>query len=368
MKREHKKLNEEDIKEKEEFPLGPIVALLLILLIVSVTLSITFGPVNIKWQEVAQILYYKFQSIVSVPSTEGLEVLKSSRADIIWNIRFPRVLMAVAVGAGLSVSGVVMQAVVRNPLANPYILGISSGASLGATMSIILGSFAFFGNYGVSIGAFLGALLTSFFVFIIAFSGKSSRNTIKLLLAGMAVNAICSAFTNFIIYTAKDAEGIRSVTFWTMGGLTASSWNLLGIPSIVVILGTVFFLTQFRILNTLLIGDEAAITLGINVSAIRKTYLIVSSAITGVVVAASGTIGFVGLIVPHVVRMIVGSDHRRVLVISVIAGAIFLIWCDVVARMILGNSELPIGIVTSMIGGPFFVWLMLTKSYGFGDD
>lgn len=136
------------------------------------------------------------------------ELLQSTTADIIWNIRFPRVLMAMVVGAGLSVSGVVMQAVVRNPLADPYVLGLSSGASLGATLAILLGAFSWFGNYGVSVGAFLGSLVTALFVFTVAFSGKSKGNTIKLLLAGMAVSAICSAFTNFVIYTASDAEGI----------------------------------------------------------------------------------------------------------------------------------------------------------------
>ena len=261
-----------------------------------------------------------------------------------------------------------MQAVVRNPLADPYVLGLSSGASLGATLAILLGAFSWFGNYGVSVGAFLGSLVTALFVFTVAFSGKSKGNTIKLLLAGMAVSAICSAFTNFVIYTASDAEGIRSVTFWTMGGMTSASWNLLGIPFVVVLLGVAFFLTQFRVLNTLLIGDESALTLGIQVATIRKVYLVFSSAITGVAVAVSGTIGFVGLIIPHVVRMLVGSDHRRVLVLSTIVGSIFLIWCDVAARMVLGNEELPIGIVTAMLGGPFFVWLMLTKSYGFGDE
>ncbi len=341
---------------------------LLVLLGLSVVVSITFGPVPIEAGEVANMLRHKFAAILSIDLPGAAEILSSSRMDIIWNIRLPRVLMAVCVGAGLSVSGVTMQAVVRNPLANPYVLGISSGASLGATMSILLGAFAFAGNYGVSFGAFLGALLTSLFVFTIAFSGKSRGNTIKLLLAGMAVNAICSAFTNFIIYTAKDAEGIRSVTFWTMGGLTASSWTLLQIPALVVTVCTIFYLTQFRILNTLLIGDESAMTLGVNVTVIRKVYLVISAALTGVVVAVAGTIGFVGLIIPHVVRMLIGSDHRRVVPISAVVGAIFLIWCDVAARMLMGSVEIPIGVVTSMIGGPFFIWLMLTKSYGFGDE
>lgn len=350
------------------FPLILVMTVLLILLAASAVWAITFGPVPIEVGEVMNILKHKLASLLGIRLPGAEQVLSGSRMDIIWNIRFPRVLMAIFVGAGLSISGVSMQAVVRNPLANPYVLGISSGASLGATLAILLGAFSFAGNYGVSLGAFLGALLTSLFVFTIAFSGKSRGNTIKLLLAGMAVNAICSAFTNFIIYTAKDAEGIRSVTFWTMGGLTASSWKLLAIPAVVVSVGVVFYLTQFRILNTLLIGDESAVTLGIPVTAIRKLYLVISSALTGVVVAVSGTIGFVGLIIPHVVRMLVGSDHRRVVPISTVVGAIFLIWCDVAARMVMGSQELPIGVVTSMIGGPFFIWLMLTKSYGFGDE
>ena len=335
------------------------------LLVMSVVLAITFGPVSIEAKEVAKILYYK---IFNIETTEALELLSSSRADIIWNIRLPRVLMAVVVGSGLALSGVTMQAVVKNPLANPYILGISSGASLGATMGILLGSFHWFGTYGVSVGSFIGALLTSLFVFTIAFSGTGRGNTIKLLLAGMAINAMCSAFTNFIIYIAKDAEGIRSVTFWTMGGLTSASWSLLPIPLVTTLVITAFFLTQFRILNVLLLGEESAMTLGIDVTKMRKIYLVLTSCVTGVVVAASGTIGFVGLIVPHVVRMLVGSDHKRVLPISILAGGIFLIWCDVFARMIIHNSELPIGIVTSMIGGPFFIYLMLTKSYGFGGE
>lgn len=349
----------------KKFPLIKTVFILTVLLVLSIILAITFGPVTIKSIDVAKILYYK---IFDSSSPLALELLSGSRADIIWNIRLPRVLMAAVVGAGLAMSGVTMQSVVRNPLANPYILGISSGAALGAAMSIVLGSFHWFGIYGVSVGAFVGAILTSLFVFTIAFSGVGRGNTIKLLLAGMAINAMCSAFTNFIIYIAKDAEGIRSVTFWTMGGLTSSSWNLLPLPFFVTTLIIIFFLTQFRILNVLLLGEESAMTLGIDVAKYRKIYLLLSSCVTGVVVAVSGTIGFVGLIIPHVVRMLVGSDHKRVMPLSILSGSIFLIWCDVFARMVMKGSELPIGIVTAMIGGPFFIYLMLTKSYGFGGE
>lgn len=353
------------MKKKKNFPLSIVLIVMSVLLILSLISAITFGPVPIKTMDVAKVICYK---IFGIQTAQASELLNGPTMEIIWNIRLPRVLMAVVVGAGLSLSGVVMQAVVRNPLANPYVLGISSGASLGATAGILLGMFSWFGALGISVGAFAGALLTSLFVFAIAFSGKGRGNTIKLLLAGMAVNAICSAFTNFIIYIAKDAEGIRSVSFWTMGGLTSSSWSLLPIPFVVTTVMIVFFLTQFRVLNVLLVGEESAMTLGINVAKVRKFYLVLTSCVTAVVVAASGTIGFVGLIVPHIVRMIVGSDHKRVLPISLLGGSIFLIWCDVLARMIMHNSEIPIGIITSMIGGPFFIYLMLTKSYGFGGE
>ncbi|MGN0185248.1 MAG: FecCD family ABC transporter permease [Aristaeellaceae bacterium] len=357
---EDKKLN-----IQKRFPLIPILIVLIALLVLSVIFSITFGAVSIPAEDVARIVWYR---IIGANSPEAVEMLASNRAEIIWNIRMPRVLMAVVVGAGLALSGVVMQAVVKNPLANPYILGISSGASLGATAGILIGLFSMFGQYGVSVGAFLGALLTSLLVFSIAFSGAGRGNTIKLLLAGMAINAMCAAFTNFIIYTAKDTEGIRSVSFWTMGSLTSSSWTMLPIPSAILAVALAFFLTQFRKLNVMLLGEESAMTLGVNVTLYRKIYLVLSACVTGVVVAVSGTIGFVGLIVPHVVRMLVGSDHKRVTSISVLCGSIFLVWCDVFARTYLHNSELPIGIVTSMIGGPFFIYLMLTKNYGFGGD
>lgn len=353
------------MKPHKRFPLISVVLILLALLILSVILSITFGAVSIPARNVAQIVWY---GVIGADSPEAAELLSSAHADIIWSIRMPRVLMSVVVGAGLALAGVVMQAVVKNPLANPYILGISSGASLGATAGILIGLFSMFGQYGVSVGAFLGALGTSLLVFSIAFSGSGRGNTIKLLLAGMAINAICSAFTNFIIYTASDAEGIRSVTFWTMGGLTSSSWTMLPIPTVVVCFATLFFLTQFRTLNVMLVGEESATTMGVNVVLYRKIYLVISACVTGVVVAVSGTIGFVGLIIPHVVRMLVGADHKRVMPLATLCGSIFLIWCDVFARIYLYNQELPIGIVTAMLGGPFFIYLMLTKNYGFGGD
>jgi len=333
-------------------------------LFASIIWSITLGPVNIGVDTIWRVL---FHGIFGTSDPETADLLASPRAEIIWNIRFPRVLMAAVVGAGLALCGTVMQAVVRNPLANPYILGISSGAAFGATLSIILGTFGIFGLYGLSFGAFAGAMLASVLVFSIAFSGEGSGNTVKLLLAGMAISAVFGAFTSLVIYLAPDSEGIRSVAFWTMGGLTASSWTLLPIPAICVGVGLLIFLTQLRALNALLLGDETALTLGVDAVFLRKLYLLLVSAITGALVAVSGTIGFVGLIIPHVARMFFGVDHRKVVILSALLGAIFLIWCDVVARLILGNQEMPIGIITAVLGGPFFIWLLLTKSYGFGE-
>ncbi len=351
--------------KRKRFPLIPLVVAMTVILAVSMITSVIFGPVHITAGEAISTVV---KHIFGVAPRDLSGVAAGGNDDIIWNIRFPRALMSVIIGAGLALSGVAMQAIVRNPLANPYILGISSGASLGATMGILLGSFSFFGQYGVAFGSFMGAVLTSFFVFAIAFSGTGGGNTIKLLLAGMAISAMCAAFTNFIIYMAKDAEGIRSVTFWTMGSLTSASWSLLIVPTVTVAVILVFFLTQYRTLNLLLIGEESATALGVNVVRRRKIYLVASALVTGAVVSAAGTIGFVGLIIPHVVRMMVGADHKRVLPLSVLGGAIFLVWCDVVSRIVMPASELPIGIVTGMIGGPFFIYLMLTKSYGFGSE
>lgn len=190
--------------------------------------------------------------------------------------------------------------------------------------------------------------------------------SVKLVLSGMVMNALCMAFSNFIVYFANNAEGIRTVTFWTMGSLATATWNKLPLIAIIVVLAILFFLMQTRILNTMLVGDEAAVTLGINLSSFRKFYLLVTALITGVIVASCGMIGFVGLIIPHIVRGMVGSDHRRLLPITVLIGAIFLVWTDVLARTVVPSVELPIGIITAMIGAPMFMYMLIKKGYSFG--
>jgi len=285
--------------------------------------------------------------------------------DIVWLLRMPRILMAACIGAGLATSGVIMQAIVKNPLADPYILGVSSGASLGATAAILLGIGVSLGENFVGISAFIGAFAISLAIVFIANMGGRA-NAVKLLLAGMALSAVCSAFSSFIVYFANDKDGIQSITYWLMGSMAGAKWSTLQVMIPMSIVIPLFFYTQSKILNLMLLGDDTAITLGVDLHRYRQAYLLVSALLVGFAVYAAGMIGFVGLIVPHVSRMLVGADHRRLLPIAALSGAIFLVWADVLCRIIIPQTELPIGILISMIGAPCFIYLMVKRTYGFG--
>ncbi len=285
--------------------------------------------------------------------------------DIIWMLRLPRVVLAAATGMGLSVCGVIMQAIVKNPLADPYILGVSSGASLGATAAIMLGIGASLGESFVGLVASGGAFMVSLGVLILSNCG-GRPNSIKLLLSGMALSAVCGAISSFIVYFANNIEGMQTITYWLMGSFANAKWENLIVTCTIVLLGVIFFWSQYRILNLMLLGDETAITLGTDLNLYRQLYLIVSALIVGFVVYAAGMIGFVGLIIPHVVRMMAGTDHKRLLPFSALAGAVFLVWSDLLCRSILPRTELPIGIFISLIGAPCFIYLMVKRSGGFG--
>lgn len=333
---------------------------LLGLLVFSVLAAITFGNADISIREVYSVIFYELFHIEDLSDFAG-----GPAHDVVWLIRFPRVLLGLAVGMGLSTCGAVMQAVVKNPLADPYVLGISSGASLGATLAIILGIGTIFGGNFVGITAFLGAMATSFGVLFIANIGGRA-NAGKLILAGMAVSAVCSAFSNFILYLAHNKNATQEVVNWTMGTLANTSWTEVYVILPIIILGTLVFWTQFRNLNLMLLGDETAITLGTDLHKSRTIYMILSSLLVGFAVYTAGMIGFVGLIIPHVIRMLFGTDHKKLIPLSALLGAIFLIWADVACRIILKNSEMPIGTLISIIGAPAFIYLMVRRSYGFG--
>lgn len=357
-----KKIDSSHGKQKKLPTVGFITVMiaLFVLLIFSILASITFGNADISIKEVYSVVAYEFFHL-----DRFSEFSEGAIHDVVWIIRFPRVILAVAVGMGLSVCGVIMQAVVKNPLADPYVLGISSGASLGATLGVIFGFGALFGPNSVGILAFLGALGTSFLVLFIANVGGRA-NAAKLILAGMAVSSVCSAAGNFILYLAHDKNANTEVMFWTMGSLGGAKWDVVAVILPVMIIGTLLIWTQFRNLNLMLLGDEASITLGTDLHRVRNLYMILSSLMVGFAVYAAGTIGFVGLIIPHAVRMIFGTDHKRLIPLCALVGSIFLIWADVLSRIILKNSEMPIGILISIIGAPCFIYLMVRRSYGFG--
>lgn len=285
--------------------------------------------------------------------------------DIVWLLRLPRLVLAALVGAGLASCGVIMQAIVKNPLADPYILGISSGASLGATSAILLGVGAALGPNFVGIAAFIGAFVISLAVLFISNLGGRS-NSMKLLLAGMALSAVCGAFSSFIVYFANNKEGMQTIAYWMMGSLAGAQWGELAVIAPIIMASILFFWTQSRVLNLMLLGDESAITMGTDLHAYRQWYLLISSLIVGFAVYSAGMIGFVGLIVPHVIRMFTGPDHKRLLPVAALVGAIFLVVADGLCRVIIPHTELPIGILISMIGAPSFIYLMIKKTYGFG--
>ncbi len=342
-----------------------IVAILVLsaALVLSLLWAVTFGAVDLGMGDVYRVILYK---VLGIGDAERYG--SGGLSDIVWFIRLPRLVLAIGIGAALATSGVVMQAIVKNPLADPYILGVSSGASLGATLAILLGIGTVFGENYVGILAFLGAFVTSIGVLFLANVGGRATS-VKLILAGTALSSICSAVSSFVLYVINNSSNaIAAVGRWTMGSLASAKWET-NIWMLAVSLGCVlFFMTQHRTLNLMLLGDESAVTLGTDLHRWRILYLLITSLLIGFAVFNAGIIGFVGLVVPHVVRMLFGTDHKKLIPISALVGAIFLLWADVACRTLLSRTELPIGILTSIIGAPCFIYLMVRKHYGFGGE
>ena len=337
-----------------------IIALGIAALIISMVCAVGLGPVAIAPRTVWCILVGK------LPMLGGGEVFwKSATEKIVLDIRLPRVLLGSFIGAGLSLTGVAIQSFTKNPLSDPYILGISSGASAGAVSVALLGLFNVLGFYALTGGAFIGSAVAIFLVYMLSASRDGLTPT-RLVLTGVAVSALFSAITNFIIYNAKNENGIRTAMYWMMGSLEGAKWEYLPIIGVVFIGVFLFLYSYSNALDTLLLGEKTAVILGVNSKQLRQTLVILSSLLAGVVVSLSGSIGFVGLIVPHITRNLVGSGHRKVIPVSAILGAIFIIWSDVLARLVVAPEELPIGIVTSLFGAPFFIYLLRKKKYSFG--
>ncbi len=280
---------------------------------------------------------------------------------IVMDIRLPRVLLAILTGVALAVSGLIMQAVVGNPIADPYILGISSGASLGATLAIVTGLMSALGSVAVGLSAFLFALLTSVGVMILSRLGGRATSE-RLILSGLALSAAISSIATLLVYTAKNRDAIREVNFWLMGSLSGAKMSQIAVIGPIIIALCLYLSVQSRNLNLLLLGDEVAYTLGKDLAKLRSTYIVVVSLLVGLVVYTSGTIGFVGLIVPHMARFLLGTNHRHLIPGTVLLGASLLLWADVAARNALPAGELPTGVVVSVVGAPLFVYLIVKNS------
>lgn len=323
-----------------------------ILLFISLSIGISVGAVSVHTSTVWGIILNKFSpDLIEQTWSKGKEA-------IVWDIRFPRTILAIMVGSGLAIVGASLQSVTRNLLADPHLLGISSGGAFGAILAL-LHTGLFIGLLTVPLLAFLGALFATFIVLIVS-RLTSSTSADRLVLAGVAVSFIIMSCANILIFLG-DPKATHTVVFWMLGGLGLAQWNQLIYPLIVLLICGLWLFSQARVLNAMTVGDETASTLGINVTKFRFIIFVVCSLITGVMVAFSGIIGFVGLMVPHIVRMFVGGDYFRVLPLSALLGAIFLLWADIAARKIMPPEDMPIGIVTGLVGGIFFVWLLRRK-------
>ena len=337
---------------------------LLGLLLLSIILGIGLGPVSISFSDVYRVMFHRLSGIFT-GQAGSLPDVRESTQNIVWFLRAPRVLLGVLIGAALTLSGVGMQAFTKNPLAEPYVLGISSGASLGAVLAMLLGvSVPVLGKLSVSMGAFAGALVSILLVYLLAKS-RGSVTPIRLILVGVAVSAMFQAFTNYIVYTAPDDAAVREATFWMLGGLGSAEWEDLPLLLCLVPPAFLLMLALSKSLNAMMMGDSSAITLGVNLNVVRNLLIVVTALLTASSVAVSGCIGFVGLVIPHLVRSVVGPDHRKLIPISTLTGAIFLIWVDVGARMIKPPAELPIGILTAFLGAPLFLWMIRVRRYEF---
>jgi ABC-type fe3+-siderophore transport system, permease component, putative len=340
------------LKTKNNFKFAVLLTALSVSLIFSAFISVSLGAVQISLKDTFNILISNISGNVNISNLSG------SIIAIVWNMRVPRVIMGIIVGAGLAICGSVMQTTVNNPISEPYILGISAGATFGATFFIILGLKSLTG-----IGAFFGSVISTVVVLFIASIGKKFTTT-SLILSGAVVNALFSAFSNFIISIGANSDSMMTIKFWTMGSLASASWSDIALPMFIIFGSFIFFLSQHRILNTMLMGDDVAITLGINLYIYRFIYMIFISMITGILVAKCGIIGFVGLITPHISRILVGTEHKKIITISSILGSLFILWSDILARCLIDKAELPIGIFTSLVGGPFFIYIVIKSQKG----
>lgn len=320
------------------------ILLLAIVLVITLIIAISIGATSIP--------------VLSIINGE----LSESQLNVLSVIRLPRVLLACVVGAALAVSGAAMQGLFRNPLADPGLIGISSGAALAvaATIVIIGPVTGLFGLYGISVAAFIGGSATALLIFQFAHITGTFSVT-YMLLAGIAINALAGAGTGLLTYLSSD-EQLRTLTFWTMGSLGGALWPAVIVVMTVIVPSTLLLIKHAKQLNLLLLGEQEAHYLGVNTQRLKMIVIVTTALSVGAAVAVSGIIGFVGLVVPHLIRLSIGPDHRLLIPASALLGAILLVIADTIARTVVAPAEMPVGIITSLIGGPFFLWLLLNNT------
>jgi len=314
-------------------------------LVVTVLVTVTIGPADIAVAEVAR-------SIAGHLGLGGADGVPRLVDAIVWDLRLPRVLTAAAVGAGLALAGAVMQSLTRNALADPYLLGLSSGASLGAVAVLLIGV-----ELLLPVAAFAGALIA-----LVATLALARTNGVltpgRAVLAGLAISQLCAAGTSFVIFWTATGDSYREILSWLMGSLAGTTWTSVAIAGVALaVVGTVLLASAVR-LDAFAFGDTSAAALGIDVERTRWTLMTLVALLTGAMVAVSGAIGFIGLVLPHAVSVLTGPGHRRLLPVAALAGATFLIWADTAARTMFDPRELPVGIITALVGVPVFAVLL----------
>ena len=321
---------------------------LCVILCISLVTALQFGAKFISLDQIISALI----SIIDANTTASMT------DTIITDIRLPRLIYSVLTGIGLSLVGLLMQTVTRNALADPYVLGVSSGASTGAVFAIIMGGLPFLGQYNTPIFAALGAALSIILVLLCV--GKSN-SPVKLILIGMGMTGVFSALTMMIIYGAKHEAQVRSAMFWLLGSFAGIQWGDLPLTAIIVTLFMLYIYMFNQDLDVLLLGNHEAAQMGLSVKQLQLSIVIISSVVIATLVSKVGVVGFIGLIIPHLARIIGGPKHKHTLLFSALIGSIVMIWSDVLSRALYSPEEIPIGVLTSLLGAPLFIWIIMNR-------
>ena len=324
------------------------VFVLCLILCISLVTALQFGAKFISLDQIISAL----MSMIDANTTASVT------NTIITDIRLPRLIYSVLTGIGLSLVGLLMQTVTRNALADPYVLGVSSGASTGAVIAIIMGGLPFLGQYNTPIFAALGAALSIILVLLCV--GKSN-SPVKLILIGMGMTGVFSALTMMIIYGAKHEAQVRSAMFWLLGSFAGIQWSDLPLTAIIVILFMLYIYMFNQDLDVLLLGNHEAAQMGLSVKQLQLSIVIISSVVIATLVSKVGVVGFIGLIIPHLARIIGGPKHKHTLLFSALIGSIVMIWSDVLSRALYSPEEIPIGVLTSLLGAPLFIWIIMNR-------